>query len=350
MASGRDVICAYARKSTDWDAAAISVNAAGNGVLLTDISNFVAVPEPLPDESAGFTYVNYIDKGSVSAQPTLRGWLRYTGALWRFIAQCIGSDVASVVGTSSDYDHTMDVQDNISLYGTLAVYDGVQVREAPSFMPTGFTLRGEAGGMWEFEVRGIADDIKVSGQVNTSLSSVTYTTNALRVPFGQRVCRINDQSAAALGTGDVIKPSSIEITFDRNINPDYLGVSAAGDNREWLTSQPEDNGMPKLTVTLGFPKHNEVTYISDMGDETVKKMDLTIQGPATASSNNYTITMYFPALRVVDVTADISGPERIAKQVVLEGLQAQSAPAGMTGITKLMRLVLRDSVSTEYDT
>ncbi|RMF65558.1 MAG: hypothetical protein D6743_07840, partial [Calditrichaeota bacterium] len=340
MAGGRSVICAYAKAST-WGTA-VSVNAAGNGVLLTDISGLIATPEQLPDESAGFAYLNYIDAGARQVQPTLRGWLRYTGALWRFIAHVIGSDVATLV-SGSDYDHTMDVQDEANLFGTLAVYDGVQVREVPSFEPTGFTLRGEAGGMWEFEVRGIGDTVLVSGQTNTSLASVTYTTNTLRVPYGQRVCRMNDQSAAALGSGDVIKPSSIEVVFDRAKNPDFLGVSAAGDGREWLSDNPEDSGMPELTVTLGFPKHNEVTYISDLGDETVKKMDITIQGPATASSNNYTLAMYFPALRVVDVTADISGPERIAKQVVLRGLQAQSAPSGMSGITKLMRLVLRDS-------
>jgi hypothetical protein len=347
MSTAREVIMACAAGST-WGTA-VSCNTASSAFFATDVTNFVAVPEELPDESVGFNYLEYIDAGNVIVEPVLRGHLRYTTALWRLLAWAIGDDSAALV-SGSDYDHTMDIQATTSLFGTLCAYDGVVVREIPSFQPNGFTLSGESGQFWQYEVRGRGDNILVSSQTNTTLSSATHVSNTLRAPFGASTIRINDQSGSSLASGDTVYLNAFSFNFQRAQVGEFLSNAVAEGSGEFRTRQPAEDGRPTIEITMRFPEYSAITYMQDVGDETFKKMDLTITGPTTASANNYTITLSFPALRVVNVEHTISNGNRIVESLTLRGLSPQSAPSGMTGITFPFRLILRDATSAAYDT
>lgn len=347
MSTAREVILACAKGSV-WGTA-VSCNASNSAFFATDIANFVGIPEPLDDASAGFDFLEYVDAGNLQVEPVIRGHLRYTSALWRLIFGAIGDDAATVV-SGSDYDHVGDIQSESSLFHTLCAYDGVQVREIPSFAPSGFTLSGESGGFWQYEIRGRGDRVLVASQTNTSLSSATHVSKILRVPFGATQVRINDQSDIALASGNIVRPNSLSFNFQRAQVPEFLANAVAEGSGEFRTRQPAEDGRPTFEITMRFPEYSAVTYIEDIGDETFKKMDWIITGPATPSTNNYTLTISFPALRVVNVEYTISNGNRIVESMTLRALKAQAAPSGMTGITAPSRLILRDATSAAYDT
>lgn len=346
MSTAREVILACAKGAT-W-ATAVDCNTTGSAFFATDIAGFVGIPEELPDESAGFDFLNYIDAGNVNVEPVLRGHLRYTSALWRLIAWGIGDDSAVLV-SGSDYDHTMDIQSETAIFGTLCAYDGVQVREIPSFQTNGFTLSGESGQFWQYEIRGRGDRVLVASQTNSTLASATHVSNILRIPFGASQVRINDQSSGALDSNAVVRPNQISINFQRAQVPEFLANAVAEGSGEFRTRQPAEDGRPSVEITLRFPEYSAVTYIEDVGDETFKKMDITITGPATASANNYTLTMSFPALRVVNTEYTISNGNRIVEALTLRALDPQAAPTGMNGITFPFRFILRNATSAAYD-
>jgi hypothetical protein len=356
MATGRNVIAAI-KKGTTWGTA-VDVDEAAAGLLLTEVPDFLAKPEQLPDESAGFSYLEYIDAGNRVVQPTFNGYLRYTGALWRFVAAVIGDDSAAVV-SGSDYDHTMDVQAETALFHTIAVYDGNVTKELPSFKTSGFNFTGESGDFWKFQFTGIGNNVVTTGQATASLNSPDANlqkTKTLRVPFGATRVRmlVVTGAEASLGASHIVYPNSIGINFQRVMVPEFLANAVAEGSGEFRTLEPQENGLPDLTVTLNFPEYPQTNYSTahtDLNSESIIKMDITMQGTTMPSSSNlYTVTMSFPNLRVVDLTHGINGPARIPEQITLRATRAQSAPAGMSGITDLMRLVLRDQVSTGYDT
>lgn len=343
MARGKDVIVALA-KGTTWGTA-VNVNAANAGLLCTGISGFLEVPDPLPDESVGFTHIEYIDAGNRMVKPVLSGWLRWANEHWKLICQLIGDDAITGAGP---YVHTMDVQAEAQLFSTLCAYDGVTVREIPSFMPNRFTLSGEGGAFWKFEIEGIGNTCLLSGQVNTTLTTVTSRTKEKRVPFGATQARLNAASGAALSSSNIIYPSQISIAFNRAIEGEFVARAVAEGVGEWQSNQPEEGGLLECTVTLNFNEYTETSFPVAMTAETFMKMDLTITGPAIAGGN-YALVLSFPALRVLNVEINPESPARIPLSMTLRACKAQSAPSGMTGITNLVRAVFTDDVATAYD-
>lgn len=343
MARGKDVILALAKGIT-WGTA-VSVNASNAGMLATGINGFLEVPDPLPDESVGFTHIEYIDAGNRVVQPVLSGWLRWVNTHWKLIAQLIGDDSISGAGP---YVHTMDVQAEAQLFSTICAYDGVTVREIPSYLPNRLTLSGEGGSFWRYEIGGVGNTCLLSGQTNSSLSSVTYRTKEKRIPFGATQVRLNAASGDALDSGDLIYPSQISIAFNRAINGEFVARAVAEGAGEWQSNFPEEEGLLDCTITMRFNEYTETSFPGAMTAETFMKMDLTISGSAI-SGGNYGLVLSFPALRVLNVEINPESPGRVPMSITMRACKAQSAPSGMSGITNILRAVLTDDVSTAHD-
>lgn len=349
MASGRGTICSVSLGTT-WGTA-VDVNSTTDGIILTGYSGFENTPDELPDESSGFDYPEFLDAGNNNVTPTLDGWLRWANRHWELIAHCIGDDaISSTAG--SNFDHTMDVQVAPQRFSTVAITDTVAtVRECPSFIPTGFTLSGESGAFWTFSIQGIGDQILTDNQTNTSLSSVTFDTKILRIPFGATAFRINVSSAGALGSGDVIFPNSISLEFTRPYVSEFLANNVAEGSGEFNTREPQlDGHAAKLRLTVGLPEYTSEVFVEDVTDEVVKKADIVMLGGSDIGGVEFeTVTISMPALRIVAAPISPTGPARIPTELVMEGLRIDTAPTGMTGITDLLRLVVRNEFATAYD-
>lgn len=344
MSRGKDIHCGVAKGST-WGTA-VSVNSSNAEMILTNVT-FIEQPDTLLDESLGFSFPEYIDAGNRMVQPVFGGWLRWASSAWNLICQVIGDD--SVTG-SGPYVHTMDLQALSGLFSTVAMNDGVIIREMRSFMPTGFTLSFESGQFFKFEIRGIGDRVLTSGQTNSTLSSLTARSKTLRIPPGSAQVRINDSSGSSLASGDKIYPSSLSISVNRDISPEMVAQGVSEGSGEWVTRTPEEDGLVNVEVKFRTNKYTAATYQDDMVGEDFKKMDVIWVGPAI-TGGNYGLTIQFPALRVIaPLEHGIDSPGRMPETVTLRACKAQAAVNGMSGFTTPIRVILTDEVSAAYDT
>lgn len=316
----------------------------------------IAKPEELPDDSAGQSFLEHVDGGNKEVAPSPNMYLRYDGQLWALVAMIIGSDTTATATSGASgtmYDHTLDVTEEANgLFGTLCEYDGVSVKEVPSFAPTGFTLTGESGFL-TLTIRGVGNDCLQTGAANSSgnLGSVTYKTNTLRVAFGSVKFRINDDDGA--GLSNKLRINSFTLEFDRD-KPSNFNANGNSIGDEFDGQEPIENSYPTCTLTVGFPRFTSTTLAEDLNMQSsvpqYKKADITIVGPtASGYGGDYSITISFPKLRITDVVQDSDGPNKIVRQLTMSGLYRSSAPTGMSGIQNILRMIVRNLTSAEYD-
>lgn len=334
------------KKGVTWGTA-VALNAAGRGMYLKDTGNLVASPEQLIDASIGRVWPECVTQGKRQVNLTMLADLRFDSPLWEMIALCIGDD--DNVLLSGEYVHTMSVQDTMNgLFHTLCVYDGSVVREIASFKVSGFTIKGSAAGIVELTIRGIGNNVIDTGQVNTTLGSVTNTTNCLRVPFNVETY-INDQSGAALASGDLVQASEFEFSFDRNLTPDFTTNGTL-----FQTAEPYEVGQPKTSLKLLFPKTPITNYtaaLQDLANGTLKKAQIIIYGPNTGVTNPYSITIQFASLLVENVESPLQGDnQQIPQNITFMGLHTATAPNGMASLFNPFRINLLNLNSVAYDT
>lgn len=335
------------KKGVTWGTA-VALNSAGRGMYLRDTGNLVAIPEQLIDKSIGRIWPECVTQGKRQVDLTLVGDLRFDSPLWEMIALCIGDDDNAALG-GGEYVHTMYVQNTAAgLFHTLCVYDGSVVREIASFKVSGFTIKGSAAGIIELTIRGIGNNVVDTGQVNTTLGSVTITTNCLPVPFNVETY-INAQGGDALDSGDLVQASEFEFSFDRNLTPDFTTNGTL-----FETAEPYEVGQPKTSLKLLFPKTpitNYTTGLQDLANGTLRKAQLIIYGQDTGVSNPYSITIQFPSLLVETVESPLQGDnQQIPQTITFMGLHTATAPTGMSTIFNPFRLLLLNLNSVAYDT
>lgn len=334
-------------KATTWGTA-VDVNGTGKGIYLKDTGNLVAVPEQLIDTSIGRIWPECVTQGKRQVDLNLVADLRFDSPLWEMIALCTGDDEVAALG-GGEYVHTMYVQNTADgLFHTLCVYDGSVVREIASFKVSGFTIKGSAAGIIELTVRGIGNNVIDTGQVNTTLSSVTITTNCLRVPFNVETY-LNAQTGDAFDSGDLVQASEFEFSFDRNLTPDFTTNGTL-----FETAEPYEVGQPRVSLKLLFPKTpitNYTTGLQDLANGTLRKAQLVITGPNTGVSNEYSITIQFPSLLVETVESPLVGDnQQIPQTITFLGLHTATAPTGMAGAFNPFRINLLNLNSVAYDT
>lgn len=332
-------------KATTWGTA-VDVNGAGKGIYLTSTGNLVAVPEQLIDDSIGRVFAECVDQGKRNAELALGAYGRFDGPLWEMIALCIGDDNVIDLG-SGEYNHQMTVQTtNSGLFQTLAVYDGSVVREIPSFKMSGFTIKGSAANIVEITLRGIGNIVRDTGQVNTTLASVTITTPCGRIPFNVQLY-FDNENGAAFDSGDLVQASEFEFSFDRNLTPDFTT-----NNTLYQTAEPYEIGQPKTEIKLLFPKTPVTNYtaaLQDLQNGTRKRLQAIFYGPLISVSF-YSLIIQCPSMIVSNVESPLEKDnQQIPQSITLMGLKTTTAPNDMPGLTNPFRLSLTNTNATAYD-
>jgi hypothetical protein len=158
---------------------------------------------------------------------------------------------------------------------------------------------------------------------------------ANRVKFSEGVFQMNAQSGAALSPADRIYPSRFELDFQRKLTGEYTGQYryASGSNTQDLIDEPQNDGLPDITLKLEFPRLTGTTNIAILNGDTRQKMDITFTGAAIGTSGfSRSFKLQFPHLQLVtDDPADAAGIIKESLEFKVYGCAA--APAGMTGIT-----------------
>lgn len=302
------------------------------------------------DDSQGLFWSQDGTPGAVKTDGDLPGYLRYDGCDL-LIALFMG--VAGVPslhsGGSASYDYVYDLADDIDgLFCTFGRNWKNYVEEVRSLKISGITIKGERGKPLQLVANGIGD-LAVQDGVNdaTTWNNVTIAETRNRIQFSQGVFRMNDQSGIALASGDTIYPSSFELTATRKLTGQYTGeLTTGGSNPRDVIDEPTNDGMPEVSLKLQFPRHTGKTRITDLGNDTRKKADITFTGPVIEGAIPRLFKIELPHLQFKSV--DVADEAGIIKEPVeFHCHGAVTAQAGMTGITKPFRISGTNQRSTD---
>jgi len=324
------------KKATEWGTAVACGALNGFLALATGIKRDAGVDV---DDSLGQFWSKDGTPGAVKVDGDLPTYLRYDG-LDLLLALFMGTaGVPTQQGATSAYAYIYDLADNTDgLFATFAKNLKNYVAEVPSLKVAGLTIKGEQGKPLQLIASTIGNNIEYDGTNDlTSWNNVTIAEVANRIQFAQGEFRMNDQSDIALAADDQIGPNSFELTAMRKLTGTYGSYVTGGANSQDLIDEPVNDGLPEVTLKLQFPKHTGKTRLTDLGNDTRKKMDITFTGALIASTYYRTFKIELPHLQLksVDVVDEVG---IIKEPVEFLVLAASSAPAGMTGITQPFRI------------
>lgn len=335
MSTGREIVAAV-KKGASWGTPVAA--GALDGLLLTGETLGVGAPEDLVAQEAGVGFQQTSEAGDVNIEGALSGFLRYDSALWRLIALGMGQDSASQIGATTAYQHVFDFLDSLDgLFGTLALDKGPEVWEFPSAKVIGFSLRGEAGRPLTFEATARCDALNRNTAAgtnnNTTMGSVTYRSKVLRALFQHLTFRLNAQSGAALAGGDAVPISSFALSVTRPHAADHVSGQPG-------IIEPTEDGLPAVAFQFALPEYAGGTHLDRIAGHTRLKADLTLNsGQDAGGGNNYSLTLSIPQLVLTGGGAAVSAAGKIPHPLSGRCEEAQSAPAGMAGVTKPFRAV-----------
>lgn len=329
--TGREVIIAL-KKAAVWHTPVVC--GAGDGLLILSDGIKVAVPAEL-DDSAGQEWITQADAGVKDIKGSIDAYMRYEG-FDVALAMIMGiAGAPTLAGAALAYSNTYGMASNITgMFATMAQQKlGNKVWEFPSLKLHGFKLSGQMNKPLKLTLDGIADRLDRASVTNdtTSMAAVTMPDVENRILMNKdTVVRINDQSGAALGSGDAVYPSAIDIAFNRPMDAEPVAGQDGVD-------EPADNGFPTVSVSLKFPRYNTANdaYFDDLDAFTSKKMDITFTGKLIETGQNYMFKLSFPHVKIDTPEAPVSGAGKIPFSMNCKVLGATAAPAGMTHITPM---------------
>ena len=339
----------YALKKGEVWGTAVAAGA-GDGLLClpTGIRTGDAAVEV--DDSQGLFWSQDGTPGQVTVEGDLPLYLRYDGCdllLALFMGQA-GVPSLHTLGTES-YDYIYELADNTDgLFATFVRHWKNYVESVRSVKVQSFTLSGERGKPLQVTASVIGDNPEYDGSNNaTTFQNVTIFETENRVHFAQGVFRMNDRDGLALGSGDEIYPNSFELTASRNLQGVATGtLTTGGSSPRDIIDEPVNNGLPEVSLKMGFPYHTSKTRLTELGSDTRKKCDIIFTGPIIEGSIARQIKLEFPHLqpRSVDVV-DEAGIIKEPVEFIAHGTTA--APAGMTGLTTPFRISGTNQRSTD---
>lgn len=269
-----------------------------------------------------------------------------------------------IAGTPSEleagtrYEHHLELsKDLCGIYGTLGVDKVVNTAGADTsgwiydhvkFSSLVMNLGGLEPASFSF---GIIGRDASDGQ---DASAWTYPTNREPPNDNEDILgldaqwRINDQTGAALGTGDVIdRPATAVITLERNLE----GSALQGASGSAVVDEPVPVALPTVSVQLGFENYDSdlhAQFIDARRNQTIKKLDVVYTGD-TLGAGNYTFTVRFGSLKVNNVTPNIQGEGRIPLTVEMSAAAVVTgdAIAGMTDLNSVFDVKIVNEVSDD---
>lgn len=319
------------KKASAWGTAVAC--GANNGILILPRSIKKSANVDV-DNSLGNFYAKDGDLGPIAVEGVLPAYLRYD-SLDALIAEFMGiAGAPTQQGGTTAYAflYRFDT-DTDGYFGTLVANMKNYIEEHPSAKIAGMSIKGEVGKPVEISFDVTSINKVYDSVVNTlvTFNNVTYFETSNRVKFSQGVFRMNDASGGALGAGNAIYPSAFEFSAKRKLKGEYDGQYkfTSGSNVQDLIDEPQNDGAPEITLKLDFPRHTAVTYLSALGADTRKKLDMTFTGGLIASSYYRQFKIEFPHLQLKnDDPADAEGI--IKEQLEFNCYGATAAPTGMT--------------------
>jgi hypothetical protein len=185
------------------------------------------------------------------------------------------------------------------------------------------------------------DKVIDDSAIITALANVTIPDRHNRALARHTFFRMNLQSGAALASPtDDVKIKDFTLEIERKIDSVWSSQSRA-------IVEPAETDKPTIKLTLNLNRMNAANklYFAQWIAETEKKADLTFIGALIASTYYYYLKFHFPRLKLEDV--EYPDANVIPAKVILRGLEADTAPEGMTGITKPVQFNVMNTRTTD---
>jgi hypothetical protein len=332
------------KKAATWRTA---VECGANDGILILSESFKQTIEHLDDDSAGLAFLQRTDQGKIEASGDIEAYMRYEG-LDVLIALIMGTaGTPAQQGATAAYTNSYVMADNLDgLFATLVMLKkSDKIFEYPSVKLNQFSLSGEMNAPVKLKAGGIPNLLELASAVNTvaTSASISYPDKGNRIIFNKDAYfRINDESGAALDGNDAIYPSGFELSFNRPMEADLTAGNEDVD-------EPVGEGFPEPTLTLNFPRYKDAsdTFFTDWEALTRKKLEIYFKGDVIEDTYYYEFKVSFPNLKVIDPEAAISGPGKIPVSLSFKVLGTDSAPTGMTGITKPFQIDVQNKRTTD---
>ena len=297
------------------------------------------------------------------------------------------------------------------LFATLAMLKkSDKVFEYPSVKFHQFKLSGEMNAPVKLSVEGIANLLELASAINTdtTMASITYPDKGNRIIMNKDThFWLNDESGAAVAVGDAIYPSSVELSFNRPMDADLvagnedvaepvgegfpeitltLNFPRYNDANDAFFTDWEALTRKKMEIYFKGTQFTAPSAPDDWAADTAYSVDdvtkpttlnslwykCTVAGTSHATTEPvwptdvgdtivdegatweciedeywYEFKISLPNLKVIDPDAAISGPGKIPVSLSFKVLGTDTAPTGMTGITKPFQIDVQNTMSTD---
>jgi len=328
------------KKAVDWGTE-INANAALCGIYPLNAGVPILKIPPLEDEAAISAFEHDIDQGDYSAVDfSLDFDLRFD-TLGTLIAMVMGTAGAPVQQEATTaYLHKLQMANSISgIFGTYATEKLDKIHVVPSVKPHKLTFN-IAGGIIKLSIGCRGDRVIDDSAIITGMSSITWADKHNRVLGRQGVFHLNAQTGADFAEGDLIHPKSLLLEIERKVDAPY----AAGSQ---YIVEPREPDKPTVKLTLEFNRMDAANkvYFADWKAGTEKKANMIFTGGLIETTYYYYFKFQFPRLKIED--AEYPDANIIPAKLVLRALEADTAPTGMTGITKPVQIDIMNKRTTD---
>lgn len=340
--TGRAMKMAFAKYGTNSWGVAASVT---KGVYFDSDGGLQLKVAQITDNAFNQAFIGTADPGLVEPPAlTLSGRYRYDDHNYIFDGLAMGSPAAVTISTSAagqttTWRHQFDLADSIDGLGmTLAIDKNLYVEELTSAKVHGFTVTNEDNGAMQvsYKVLGNQPTNISSVNINSTLAGATYPALGNRVIQQQGTFRMNLHSAGSLTTTDRVPAQKISFSFDRPQDAPHVFGQA-------FVDEPADNGHPTFELEVEYPRMNTPSansLFAGLRSSTAFKADWTFTGTQVNSTDAYTVLFQFPYIQLMEdgFQAATDGASQVKPKAKFRAALAQSAPTGMSGITRPFRL------------
>lgn len=327
--SGTEISVALCKGTTWGTAAALGAN---HGIYVLS-ANLKRDSTPVTDESLGLPFSTGAIPGPIKVEGDISANLRYDSLHLPF-ALCMGTTGAPSSLGNGAYSYNYKIKKLLDgIFGAFGKNMKAYIEEHPSVKFSGFTLKGETGKPLDVVFKTISFNKVVDSTTNTTgtFANVTVFEKENLVRFSQGVIRMNNQTAGALSSGDIIYPGSFEVNFNRKLKGEYSSKYLTATAQE-LIDEPLDDGPMEVTLKIDFSRHTGSAYIADLNNNTYKKMDMIFTGNLIGGANYRQFYLRFPNLQLLnDNPTDAKG--NIKEPLEFKAHGCLTAPTGMSGLT-----------------
>lgn len=283
---------------------------------------------------------------------------QYTGAGWLPYAHLMGLDTVTIAAPLELHKFTFvnEPQKHFTMASALEDKEDTYVAgdalvEWNGVKPISAEISNTDEGFVQIEYETIANMMRVTSDAGILVTADNFNT-LTPVDLEKQIClddceiQINDQTGAALGSGDIVSVTDFNLRVSRPTSRRHL---RGGPTTRFMSSEPLQNeGYSEVLFGFNLDRYGEdadaVSALTNV--ETLKKARLIML--ATIGGVNFNHTFFMTKMQKMSSTSELVGGNGIPLEHQYRVLRAATAPTGETDLYFASQL--SDQFATSYTT